>query len=324
MRRRVPAVVLERARGVGGRCATRRVEGQPVDHGLPFLHARTGEFGEELNELEPGGKIAGWPLRLRGARLACQPDAFRPGNRRFARIEGVSAFPKHLARGVDVRLGNEVTSLAEKRGMLVVAVRGGPSWKAPIVVMAGSVDQSLRMIEPCVSSWPDAEEPLAAMRAVRTIPALTVIAGYAADSPDPEFDLWHPVETTMIHTLSHDSTKRRNPRYRVIVIQARPQFSAEHGSREAAEWTRDLLWEAAELLGGWAARPLWSQSHRWESARVRERDVFGASAAFESTSGARVGVVGDAFAPHPGLEGAYLSGIAMGERIATLSRLTVV
>jgi predicted NAD/FAD-dependent oxidoreductase len=28
--------VLEKSRGVGGRCATRRIEGQPVDHGLAF------------------------------------------------------------------------------------------------------------------------------------------------------------------------------------------------------------------------------------------------------------------------------------------------
>ncbi|MBI5711199.1 MAG: FAD-dependent oxidoreductase, partial [Candidatus Eisenbacteria bacterium] len=64
-RRGVPAVVLERARGVGGRCATRRVNGQPVDFGLPFLPARSGEFAEALNELDAGGKIPGWPVRVR-------------------------------------------------------------------------------------------------------------------------------------------------------------------------------------------------------------------------------------------------------------------
>ncbi len=318
MRRHVPAVVLERARGVGGRCATRRIEGQSVDHGVPFLHARTGEFGEELNELDPAGKIPGWPLRLRGARLACQPDAFRPGNRRLARVAGVNEFAKHLARGVDVRLGAEVTAIEARGAALTIAVRDGAPWHAPIVVVAGSVDQSLRLIEPLVSPWPDADEPLAAMRAVTAISAATVIAGYALDTADPGFDVWYPVETTMIHTLSHDSTKRRDPRFRVLVIQGRPRFSAEAAGRDAAEWTRDLLWETGELLGAWATRPRWTQSHRWESARVRERDIFGASATFESAAGARVGVVGDSFAPHAGVEGAYLSGIAMGERIATL------
>src|SRR5205085_2478824 len=63
-RRGVRAVVLERARGIGGRCATRRIEGQPVDHGVPFLHATSAEFGEELNDLDPDGKISGWPLRV--------------------------------------------------------------------------------------------------------------------------------------------------------------------------------------------------------------------------------------------------------------------
>lgn len=38
------ARVLERSRGVGGRCATRRIDGQPVDHGPVFLHGESPEF----------------------------------------------------------------------------------------------------------------------------------------------------------------------------------------------------------------------------------------------------------------------------------------
>jgi len=43
------AVVLERSRGVGGRCATRRIDGQPVDHGVAFLHGRDPRFLAELD-----------------------------------------------------------------------------------------------------------------------------------------------------------------------------------------------------------------------------------------------------------------------------------
>jgi len=41
-RRGVPVRVLERARGVGGRCATRHVDGQPIDEAMPgaFRHFR--------------------------------------------------------------------------------------------------------------------------------------------------------------------------------------------------------------------------------------------------------------------------------------------
>ncbi|UCF32712.1 MAG: NAD(P)-binding protein, partial [Phycisphaerales bacterium] len=40
----VKSLVLDKGRGVGGRCATRRVEGQPVDHGVIFLHGSDPDF----------------------------------------------------------------------------------------------------------------------------------------------------------------------------------------------------------------------------------------------------------------------------------------
>jgi phytoene dehydrogenase-like protein len=46
------AVVLERSRGVGGRCATRRVNGQPVDHG--HTSAGTSQLTLGQVEYEPG------------------------------------------------------------------------------------------------------------------------------------------------------------------------------------------------------------------------------------------------------------------------------
>ena len=55
------AVVLERARGVVGRCATRRVEGQPVDHGLPYLHGQSQRFLADLDSVSEFTVLANWP-----------------------------------------------------------------------------------------------------------------------------------------------------------------------------------------------------------------------------------------------------------------------
>ena len=100
--------LLERARGVGGRCATRRIDGQPVDHGLVFLHGQSPEFLSALREV-PGRWNDGWPNVVRGSGAPCQPNAFVPGTQRMAHTNGVSAFPKHLAAGLDVVLQTTVT-----------------------------------------------------------------------------------------------------------------------------------------------------------------------------------------------------------------------
>src|SRR6266516_3159744 len=76
-------VVLERARGVGGRCATRRVEGQPVDFGVAFFHGRAPGFLAAL-EAVPSSALPGWPRDIHGAGSPCQPEAFAPGERRLA------------------------------------------------------------------------------------------------------------------------------------------------------------------------------------------------------------------------------------------------
>ena len=323
-RRDVPAVVLERARGVGGRCATRRVNGEPVDFGLPFLPACSGEFAEALNELDPAGKIPGWPVRVREVRLACNPDFFRPGRRRMARVEGVSAFPKLLAREVDVRLGHDVAALAERDGSVVVRLRDGGAMEAGFLVLACAHSQSRALAEPLVRDWPGAAAGLAALHSLPVLPALTVIAGYGPAAPDPGFDIWYPLESIMLHTISNDSSKRPAPCDRIMVYQARERFSREVVGRPPEEWRRELLWEAGELMGPWAARPAWTQEHVWEDARVRREHILGGPVVFESRDPsvrgprARVALIGDAFASDPGVEGAYMSGISMGEQIASL------
>lgn len=314
-RRGVPVRVFERSPGVGGRCATRRVDGQPVDHGPAFLNARSREFGDVLHLLEESDRLPGWPLRTRGERMAFPPDAYRPGRRRMAVRAGVSALPRRLARGLDVRLSCEVTALRASGDALEVVTAAGPH-RARYVVVAGALPQSLRLVEPCVGDWPGAAPALERMRAIAVQPALTLIAGYPLEAPEPDFDIWHPLEATMLHTISNDSSKRDAPRWRVLVLQGRSAFSRARLEAAPESWRDDLLWEAAELLGGWAARPAWVQAHRWTSARVSAEDQMPAGQAFIAPGGAGVAVIGDAFACDPGLEGAYMSGVALAEQLA--------
>ena len=320
-RRNVPTVTLERGRRVGGRCASGRVDDQAVDHGTPFLHAISREFGLVLNDLDPAGKLPGWPLRIRGERLAVTPDSYRPGRRRMARRDGVGALPQFLARELDVRFGHEVTALEEAGACVHARLADGTALAAPIVVVAATLPESLALAKPLVHEWPGAGAPLAAIARMRTIPCLTVVAGYPRRGESLEFDIWHPIEATTIHAIVNDSDKREAPRECVLVIHARAQYSASHLEDAEEEWSGELLWEAAELLGHWAKSPLWQQTHRWPCARLRQGDGLGAPVSFESRRGASVAVCGEGFALDGGLEGAYFSGLALGEQIATLPRV---
>ena len=85
-RRGLPVVVLERARGVGGRCATRHVDGRPVDFGTFYLHAKPGlYFTFALNHI--GGILFRWYRdTLGGDEVRAALGVPGPGQGRGARV----------------------------------------------------------------------------------------------------------------------------------------------------------------------------------------------------------------------------------------------
>lgn len=314
--REVPVTVLERAPAIGGRCATLNHDGVAADFGCVFLHARTAEFGRALNALERDDKLFGWPVRVRQPQLAGFPDALRPGRRRMARRDGVQAFPDALARGLDVRTGAAVTALAAEGGHIVARGAEGAAHTAAAVVLAAALPDSVALAAPLVRDWPGGRAAIERLAAVPGVPTLTVIACYPERGEPLEFDLWYPLETTLLHALSNESGKRSAAGRRVLVLQARPAFSAEHLDDDPARWMPELLWEAAELLGRWAARPTWARPHVWPFARVRARHQLAEPVVLRAPAGGELVFAGDAFGPESGLEAAYLSGLAMGERLA--------
>ena len=319
-RRGVSSVVLERAPRIGGRCASLDLDGQPVDHGIPFLHAESREFALELDALGDEGKLRGWPLRVPGQRRGLTPAGLR-GQRRMARRAGVGEFPACLAREADVRVGSEVVALAPDGERMRVTLADGTAIEAPFVVVATALDDALALVEPVVADWPGAASHLTGIHALRWVPTLTLVARYPGDVRDPGFDLWHPVSTAVLHAVVNDSTKRPEPARRTLVFHGRESFSRDYLLRDRDEWASEMLWEAGQLLGEWAARPVAFHGHAWSCARLRPGYTMGEVVTFESPRGACVSLCGDAFAAQPGLEGAYMSGIALGEQIATLPRV---
>jgi renalase len=310
-----PCVVLERSRGVGGRCATRRVDGRGVDHGLPLLHGQTPAFVDELSALAGCTPIPGWPHHVRGAGTPCQPQAFGPGSVRLALREGISAFPKALARDLSVELQTEVERL-ELRGDRVLLRAAGATREARTVVLTCPVDQALPLLAPLVEHGREVAALCAALRTVFTLPCLTVIAAYdPARVPAAQpFDLLLPGTPSVIHSLIDDSSKRDGAAH-VLVIQGQAAFSRERLDAPPESWQGELLAAAAALLGDWARAPLWSQAHRWRYARVHHGSQLGHPVLLRFAGGATLGLCGDGLHAVGGVEGAYLSGLELAERI---------
>lgn len=307
-------VVVEKSRGVGGRCATRRVEDQPVDHGAVFLHGADSGFLAELDAVD-AEVLEGWPSRVEGTGTPCQPEAFHSYERRLAYVEGVNAFPKHLARGLDLRLQSRAAALeiAQDRFRLVVEGESGLSTRT--LVLALPVEQTLALLD---SSMLNARE-LAAVRdllgMMRSLPCLTLLAGYPLSVNQPDWDVSYPEDSESLMLISHDSAKRKEKRVLTLVYQCQPRWSRQRLEGEPTAWRDELLEEATRILGPWAGRPLWSQEHRWRYARAEPANTLAGPMLLSLTGGLRLGLAGEIFTPGGGVEAAWLSGRRLAERI---------
>ena len=306
-------LVVERARGVGGRCATRRIGETPLDFGVAFLHGRDPAFLAAVRET-PATLLEGWPSEIHGTGMPCQPEAFAPGEQRLGFAEGVSAFPKHLARGLAVRSGGaRVEALAPAGAALALRLEGGERLEAETVVLALAPEQAIDLLE----GFP---EPPAAVRSAaavldmtRSHPCLAVMATYPADAPRPSWHVAYPERSTVVQLVSHESSKRRGSGPLALVVQAHAAWSTRNLDEPA--WPDALLGEAARLLGDWAGRPTAMEPHAWRFARG---DLVGKLAAplwLALDGGARLGIAGDRFGPGGGVQSAWIAGRRLAGRI---------
>ena len=307
-------LVLEKSRGVGGRCATRRVEGQPFDHGAPFVHGTDPAFRAWVEGV-PGPRLDGWPWRQLGA-AAPFPLAPSPaGGFRCAFPAGMTALAKHLAHGVAVARSVRVVELSAGDGVVVATDDGGARHSAADLVLALPVEQAAALLG-TLGPLTDVSGAQRVLAGMASEPGLMLAAGYPLDTPAPAFDWMLPHEHPAFQQVVHDATKRDRPSTRVLVFHTHPRFAEEWFERDRADWAQVLLDHAAALLGAWAGAPSWTSTHRWRAARVRPGSGQAGPLLATLPGGARVVLTGAAFDPHGGLEGAWRAGRRAADLLA--------
>lgn len=317
----MPSLVLERARGVGGRCATRRVDGRPVDHGIPFLHGRSDIFCAELAALDDVTRLEDWPTVRDGDGSPCRPEAFTDAGHRVALVEGVNRFPRHLARGLDVRVEARVISLVAPvadHECWTVTLDSGVSLRARGLALAVPPPNALALL----ATAPLLPEPVRGvvplLELVHMVSCLTVIGTYPEDTPPPAWHVSYPRTSDSVHSIINDSSKRAPGGPVTLVIQARAAWSRAHEGEPSEVWSAALLAEAARLHGSSLERPLATQAHAWRRARVAPGAELVQPLSLRLPGGALFGCAGDGFHRAGGVEGAYLSGLQLAAQFLAL------
>ena len=288
-------LVLEKGRGVGGRLASRRIDGATFDHGAQFITTRDPRFAALLEQGRQNGAMEEW---CRG---------FAGGADVHARWRGkpaMSAVAKHLAAGLDLHLETPVAALRRAGNRWSAETTTGRTFTAAAVVLTPPVPQSLALMDAGgLILAPEMRTRLAAIEYERCLAIMAVLDGPSRIPPPGGFTPADgPIAWIADNKLKGISAEP------AVTIHATHAFSLEHWDRDREESASALLDAAAPWLGAGITT---FQVHGWRYSKPMRVDQV--SCVLVSQSPPLV-LAGDAFAG-PRVEGAALSGWASAEAI---------
>lgn len=144
----VAVTLLDKARGVGGRMATRRVQVSPhsdavaiFDHGAQFFTARSDEFQKSVAHWLDTGAASEW---FRGQPGSGSASDSHP---RFRGTRGMTSIPKHLAQDLNVHLNEFVIHIGHAANNWIAMTAGGTEYSGCALILTPPVPQSLSLLQ---------------------------------------------------------------------------------------------------------------------------------------------------------------------------------
>ena len=298
--------VLDKARGVGGRLASRRMGAAVLDHGAQYFTVRSEVVRNLLSGWFEDGTLQEWArgFALAGGGKKLDEDP------RYIAPQGMNVLAKQLAAGLPVTIGAKVASASAEAARWVVHTEGGDSYAAHALLLTAPVPQSLELLA-AGNAQIDAGHAavLAGVEYRRCIALLACLHGPSA-VPAPG-GVWFGGEP--VSWLADNAYKRTpNDSNGALTIHAGPEYSLENWDEPDEVVTRELFGAVHRYLGA-AVRE--SQLQRWRYSQpvnpLAERCLM------SSAGGAPVFFAGDAFGG-PRVEGAILSGLEAAQQILAL------
>jgi renalase len=241
----VPVRVVERARTVGGRMASRRIDGRPVDLGAAYFTVRDPEFAQVVARWRTAGLARPWTSEL--TVLGNGERNRAPGPVRWAAPGGLRSLVAALADGLPVELGHEARRVGPGP-----TVDGRP---ADAVVLAMPDPQARRLLAD--------DAPASAMvegRRWRSV--IAVAAGWQRRE-------WSPLQAAFVNdhpllSLIADDGDRRGDGAPVLVAHTNDDVAQRYDDRPN-EVIAPVL-DALRVLVGVRSDPVWTHAHRWRFA----------------------------------------------------------
>ncbi|NKJ43101.1 FAD-dependent oxidoreductase [Novosphingobium sp. SG720] len=290
---------FDKGRGPGGRMSTRRVEtplGQArFDHGAQFCAATTPGFARQLADWAARGVAAPWP--------AAGPDA-------HVGVPGMNALVADLAQQHDVTFGCLVKGLVHDGRQWWLVLDGERRGPFDAVIVATPAEQAAPLLS--LHAFPMAR----AAAGTASQACWTAMLAWADPLP-LDWSVWQAKDAKGNGALAWAARNSAKPGRggpalgdpECWVVHAAPDWSRRHLEMEPDAVIGLMVEEFAALAGMALPEPLVARAHRWRFARPAGT---GNTALWDHTL--RLGACGD-WLTEPTIEGAWLSGTALADRI---------
>ncbi len=291
----IPAIVLDKGRGLGGRMATRRVGEAVFDHGAQFFSAKTPDFQEFVSGAVVQGTVKEW-----------WPAITDTKHLRWVGTSGMNAVPKLLAEKCTVLNGKTLVKIEENGDTWQVITDDSATYAASALIVTIPAPQALELLARSGLHLP--ENPLHQIAYHPCLALLATLDSPSSIPPPGGLQLNHPIISWLA-----DNQQKGISKLPSVTLHASPDFSRQHIDGDLLAAGQLMLEAVSEYLQP-ASVVDW-QMHRWRYSLAYERypaPFFNAQTTVPLLFG------GDGFGIG-NVEGAYLSGLAMAEELAVRS-----
>jgi renalase len=317
-------VIYEKSRAIGGRVATRRIEGCIVDHGVQNLKPGDSELADVMLSELPTDELVriDAPIRLyNDDGQILPPDPDREAEPKYAYRNGLTTLPKLLAQRlpadqVTFRYETLIYRVEEMANEVVLVDEHHTEvGRADAVILTTPAPQAADLLDHSALHLRSSTEALDRIRALRNVEynaCLSVLLGYHAPVPSPPaYALLAEDRGTPLLWLAFEHIKapeRAPAGEAVLIAQLGPLFSRMCYLEDEAMVIGRTLNELKPLFGTQYDQPDWAQVKRWKYSQPHGMVHFFEVNWPEMSSS--VVICGDALRPENGrVHQAYASGL---------------
>lgn len=253
-------VVIDKARGVGGRMATRRtqsandknIEGL-YDHGAQYITVRDTRFEKYIDKWSSEGFVKEW---CRGF-PSVNKSSEQLGHPRYVGVSGMTAVPKLLAENLDIRLNQRVGKINSSEGNWEVISENGDFYSADSLVLTAPVPQSLHMINN--GNFKLDEKIRKELEDISYYPCIAVLLELNGPSAIPSPGGMN-IDDPIITWIADNKQKGISPDAVTLTIHTTPEFTDEYWEDDDKKISDVVINRTSEYLG---SEVLKVQVHRW-------------------------------------------------------------